>query len=107
MYFFHHFEFRRISKHMLIYFLLELLSFLLTILIYYLQQLGKVPNRFLMFCYIENLHHIMIAYAILYLKDSKDCLQELSKLDYLLKISIFQRSAIPSESLNGSLASEQ
>lgn len=107
MYYFHHFEFRRISKHMLLYFLLELFSFLLTIMIYYLQQIGVVPNRFLVFCYIVNLHHIIVAIAVLFLKDSKDCLQELSKLDYLLKISIFQRSAIHSDSLISTFASDQ
>lgn len=107
MYYFHHFEFRRISKQLLVYFLLDMLSFLLTIFIYYLQQLDLVPDRFIMFCYIVNLHHIIIAYAIIYLKDSKDCLQELSKLDYLLKISIFQRSAIQEDSMVSTFASDQ
>lgn len=93
MFYFHHFEFKRISKQLLVYFLLDMLSFLLTIFIYFLEQMDKVPNRFIMFCYITNVHHIILGYAILFLKDSKDCLQELSKLDYLLKISIFQRSA--------------
>lgn len=47
-----------------------------------------------------NIPQILIAYAVVYLKESNDCLQEISKLDYLLKISIFQRSAI--HSLKGS-----
>ena len=42
-------------------------------------------------CYLLNLPQIMIAFAILKLKDSKDVIQELSKLDYLIMVSVFQK----------------
>lgn len=107
MYYFHHFEYNRISKQLLIYFFLDMLTFMLTIFIYFLEQLDQEPNSFIMFCYIVNIHHIMLGYAIIYLKDSKDCLQELSKLDYLLKISIFQRNAVREDSLVSTFTSDQ
>ena len=74
MYHFHRFEFKRTSKALLIYFLLDIFSFGLTIYIFTLERLGKTKNAFMLFCYLVNLPQILIGYAVLYLKDSKDVL---------------------------------
>ena len=41
--------------------------------------------------YFLNIPQILMAFGIIFLKDDNDHLQELSKLEYELKISIFQR----------------
>ena len=48
--------------------------------------------------YIFNLPSILLAYTILYLKDSRDIIEGISKLDNLLIISIFQRTTLKSNS---------
>ena len=38
-----------------------------------------------------NIPQVMVGIALVYLKDDKDAIQEISKLDNLCKVSIFQR----------------
>jgi hypothetical protein len=44
--------------------------------------------------YLLNIPHILVGLSIVYLKDFKDPIQEVSKLDYFYSVSIFQRKTI-------------
>ena len=52
----------------------------------------------LLLIYVYNLPSILLAYTILYLKDSRDVIEGISKLDNLLVVSIFQRTTLKSNS---------
>lgn len=76
----------------MLYFLLDISSLTVCIYMFTAQRLDLYENSTSLVIYLMNGPQIVVAFAILYLKDSKDVLQELSKLDYLLMISIFQRN---------------
>lgn len=106
---YNHFEFRRTSLKMLIYFLVDMLSYGMVIFIYTSQRLSWLDQEpVIIVCYLLNLPQIMIGYAILKLKDSKDVIQELSKLDYLIIVSVFQRhTLVDYEDHSGTFTSSQ
>lgn len=106
MYRYHRFEFNRTAKRLIFYFVIDIISYGMAIFIFTAESMGLFEsNRTMLSLYLLNAPQIMLAYAILNLKDSKDVMQELSKLDYLLIVSIFQRQAIDPNSLVGSITS--
>ena len=53
----------------------------------------------MLFAYLLNFPIIIMSYAILYLKNTDDVIQEVSKLDNLLIVSIFQRHKLENQEL--------
>ena len=69
---------------------MDMLSYGMVIFIFTAESMGLFEsNRAMLILYLLNIPQIIQAVAILYLKDSKDVMQELSKLDYLVIVSIF------------------
>lgn len=88
-------EFNKIKKPLCIYFIVDFLSYSLTILIFTDERYGfkgNVVQEFVIAVfYVLNVPQMLAAVAVLYFKDKSDMLQQLSKLDYLVKVSIFQQ----------------
>jgi len=89
MFKFHRFEYKRTSKPLVIYFISDIVSYGMMIYMLTIQRLDRPVSHFLIVVYMLNFPQIMLGFGILYLKDNKDVLQELSKLDYLVHVSIF------------------
>ena len=89
MYKYQRFEYNRTSKPLFIYFLLDIFSYALVIIMFTLQRLNKDTLLILTGLYMINFPQIIVGFAIVRLKDNKDFIQELSKLDYLVIVSIF------------------
>jgi hypothetical protein len=82
-------------KPLLIFFVLDFLSYAIDIFVYTIEQFADktsiaVFRTFLRYLYILNVGPVTIGFAIVYLKDNLDVIQEISKLDILCKVSIFQ-----------------
>jgi hypothetical protein len=86
------YEFNRLWKQLSLYFCLIFLAYTFSVYIFTQIRLStQWYNKIITALYITNTPQIAISCGVVFLKDNKDMLQELSKLDYLVKISIFQR----------------
>lgn len=85
------YEFNRLWKNMCLYFFIEMLIYLGVIWLIYDMYANTSYDWEASLVFITNIHHIGISFPILYLKDTKDLIQELSKLDNLVLVSSFQK----------------
>lgn len=86
------YEFDRLYKNLCLYFVIDWISYFISIYTFTMIRLSLHEYQHVVtFIFITNLHQIGMSCAILYLKDTRDMIQELSKLDNLLVVSIFQR----------------
>ena len=94
--------YKKTAKSLYIFFFVDMISYSLAVLVYTNERLNAdVFNQdtfmwyFISICYFLNLPHILTGVSYLYLKSHSDLIMELSKLDYLLIVSIFQREKEP------------
>jgi hypothetical protein len=96
-----HFEFQRLVFPTTAYFIMDFISYTLAMFIYCFQSLQDQLqtqfiglNLFMLLLFLLNVPHVIVGLSIVYLKDFKDPIQEISKLDYYYSVSIFQRKTI-------------
>ena len=85
-----YFEFQRLIIPTSAYFVMDFLSYSLAIFIFCYFRMGdsfsiqynKGFNLSLLTVFLLNIPHIIVGLSIVYLKDFKDPIQEISKLDY-------------------------
>ena len=85
------FEFKRSAKKWIYYFIADQLSLFLGCYVFYIQRdlMFQYRGKFFLIVYILNVPQIIIAIAIIYLKDENDYIQEISYLEYQMPVSIF------------------
>ena len=94
---FQHYEFMRRYKPLLFFFIVDFASYSIEIFVYSIELLPSqnLKSTFIgtlvRYLYILNIGPLLAGLAIIYLKDNSDVIQEISKLDYLCKVSIFQK----------------
>ena len=81
-------------KPLFVFFIVDFASYVIDISVYTIELIwsGTEETTFrtiMRYLYILNIGPVMIGFAILYLKDNLDVIQEISKLDHLCKVSIF------------------
>ena len=76
--------FRKISNKMYLYFALDTTVYSFFIIVNY-----STANKFMLVGYLISFATMVMVAAVLYLKSTQDMLCELSKLDYILIVSIF------------------
>jgi len=86
------YEYKRLYFKLGIYFVIDIFSYSISVYCFTSIRLSiHLYEHFSTLMFIINLPQILMSCGVLYLKDNKDMLQELSKLDYLIPVSIFQR----------------
>lgn len=99
-----HRVYKKTSKRLFIFFIVDMISYSTAIVVYTNERLNADLFTaqtfwwyFFTFAYTLNLPHILTGISYLYLKSHSDLIMELSKLDYLLIVSIFQREKEPAD----------
>lgn len=81
----------------MLYFLIDTLSSVISSSNYFILSLASVDwmnNFFSQLClmtYYSNLHTLLAAYSILYLKSSQDIINDVNNLEDLCRVSQFQK----------------
>jgi hypothetical protein len=86
---FHNFEFKRSKNKLLLNFILEVSIYTFAIFCYTTQDYNNKLTVLPAAIYISNLPQILLAIAIYKYRVNSDVLQDINKLDYYLKVSIF------------------
>jgi len=86
---FHNFEFKRSKNKLLLNFILEVSIYSFSIYCYTWQDYNRKLHVIPAAIYISNLPYILLAIAIYKYRVNSDVLQDINKLDYYLKVSIF------------------
>ena len=106
-----HYEYKRITKPLMIYFFVAVVAHFLVIIEFVILSPGVyinrklVPNRdaknefdatpwavvrlIFYICHMLSLPQIFLSISVILFKDNKDMISEISKLDNLYKVSIF------------------
>lgn len=104
---YHKYVYECISRKQFKLFVINFFSYGIAIFIFTVLRLDHIFEQWLMdamlFAYLLNFPIIIMSYAILYLKNTDDVIQEVSKLDNLLIVSLFQRHKLDNQELKQSL----
>jgi hypothetical protein len=102
-YYYHKYVFECFSRSDLKLFIFDFFSYGINIAIFTIERHNHEHFRPLMdivlVIYLVNVPIIIISYAILRLKFTDDVISEISKLDNIMIVSIFQRQKLPESEL--------
>ena len=117
------YEYGRITRSLVGYLILDVVSYCLGSFLFTIELLGEnnMKNcanieycnklfRFLRIFFLTNVPQVLVAYAIIRLKDYNDPIQYISRFDNTQKVSIFQRwidSSFSERTTESSVSSQQ